>query len=529
MQPDLILQNGDIHTMGRPGRVSALAAAGQHIAALGDDQTIRSLAGPATRVVDLGGRVALPGLIDAHVHFAWYGLSLSMVNLDGCRSLDECLRRLTDFIAEHRPARGAWIRGSGWNHNEWREPVFPTRHALDRIAPHNPIALRRKDGHSVWVNSLALRQAGVDAQTAAPEGGTVDREGSSEKPTGILRENAIGLIDRAISPPKPAELEQALLQAQQRALAAGLTGVHTMEGPEVFAALQRLDAAGKLVVRVCHSIAQDHLDEAIGLGLCTGAGNARLRIGGLKLFADGSLGSATAHMLHDYEGMPGERGVVTLGKDEMSSLVRQATAAGIAPVIHAIGDHANRDVLDIYEANRAGGDRLRYRIEHAQLVHPDDMPRFVRLAVIASMQPSHCPSDREAAMRLWGERSRYAYAWRSLRDAGAMLAFGSDCPVETIDPLVGIHAAVTRQRASEPDAPSWYPEQCLSVTEAVEAFTLGAAYASGEETSRGSLAVGKLADVVVLSQDIFTCRPQEIANTRVDMTIIGGTVAHRAT
>jgi len=233
-------------------------------------------------------------------------------------------------------------------------------------------------------------------------------------------------------------------------------------------------------------------------------------------------------MLDDYCGQPGNRGVATMSKDEMRELVRRATLAGIAPVIHAIGDRANRDVLDVYEESRQAGEgkALRYRIEHAQIVHPEDVPRFARLGVVASMQPIHCTSDRDAAIRLWGERSRYAYAWRSMLSAGVSLAFGSDCPVEPISPLAGIYAAVTRKRASERDVTAWYPEQCITVEEALRAYTLGAAYASGEETDKGSLEVGKLADIVVLSHDVLHAQPPDLLRTQVEMTIVGGHVVY---
>lgn len=522
MQADLVLFNGIIYTMAQPARASALAVSGGRILAAGDDAAMRALAGPGARLIDLQGRCVVPGMIDAHLHLCWYGLSLGRVQLDGAASLEECLARVRAFPRE----RGAWMQGSGWNHNAWSNPVFPDRHALDSVAPDNPVVLTRKDGHSIWVNSLALKLAGVTSATPDPAGGAIDREPHSGEPTGILRENAMDLVYDVIPAAGPAEIERALLRAQASALANGLTGVHTMEGAPVFAALQRLDEAGKLTLRVCQSIPKDNLDMAIGLGLRSGYGNRRLRLGGVKLFADGSLGSATAAMLGDYEGMPGVRGVVTLPKDELRALVRKAVAAGIAPTVHAIGDAANRDVLDVYEeciAELAGTiPALPFRIEHVQVLHPADIGRFARLGIVASMQPTHCPSDRDTATRLWGARSRYAYAWRSLLQSGAALAFGSDCPVETLSPLAGIHAAVTRQRIDEPHVPSWYPEECLTVEQALRGYTLGAAAASGEAHVKGSLEAGKAADMVMLSADIMRVQPQEIPYIAVEMTFIGG-------
>ncbi len=520
MKADLILKNGVIHTLDKPAQASALAAAGGRIVAIGSDSVVSGLAGRSTQVIDLGGRCVVPGMIDAHLHLGWFGLSLAMVSLDDAASLDDCLERVRVF--PRTPA--GWIRGSGWNHPAWRAPVLPDRRSPDGLAPDNPVILTRKDGHSIWVNTLALKLAGVNGETPDPFGGTIDRDPANGEPTGILRENAMDLVRRIVPAPGLSEIEQALLLAQERALAVGLTGVHTMEGADVFAALQNLERAGKLVLRVCQSIPKDNLQKAIALGLRSGFGSDRLRIGGVKLFADGSLGSATAAMLTDYEGQPGQRGVATLTKDELRELVGTACAAGIAPVTHAIGDRANRDVLDVYEEAMSSAPRpaLPYRIEHVQLLQPPDVARLARLGVVASMQPIHCTSDRDTAARLWGERCRYAYAWRSLLEHGALLAFGSDCPVETLDPLAGIYAAVTRQRADELQVAPWYPQECLTPAQALSAYTQGAAVAAGEGAIKGTLAPGKLADMVVLAKDILAIASQEILTTEVEMTIVGG-------
>lgn len=526
---DLFAFNGRIHTL-HPALpfAQAIAARDGRIVAIGSNAETRTLAGPETESIDLGGQTVLPGFIDAHVHLLWLGRSLDTINLEGARSLQECLARVQAYLAERRIAPGVWVRGSGWDEYCWAAPILPTRHDLDALTPHNPVLLMRKDGHSLLANSRALALAEIEAVTENPPGGVIDRDAAGQ-PTGIVRDNAMEIVLRAVSEPAAEEKERGLLLGQERALSYGVTSVGSMETPPVFFALQALAQAGKLKLRVSQSIPYEHLDDAIALGVRSGLGDEWLRVAGLKLFADGSLGSATALLLENYEGRPGERGVATRQKAELRDLVRQATAAGIAPIIHAIGDRANRDVLDIYEESRAAGEGegLRYRIEHCQLVQPVDVARFGRLGVIASMQPTHCTSDRAMAEKLWGRRSRYAYAWRSMLDSGAILAFGSDAPVETISPLVGMWAAMTRRSPQAPAGDSWYAEQCLTADEALRAYTMGAAYALNEERHRGSLALGKLADMVVLSKDILAGQPEDVLQADVEMTIVGGSVAYR--
>ncbi len=521
----LILYNGSIHTMDPAKPVaSAVACAGGRIIAVGSYAEARAAAGPGCEGIDLRGRTAIPGLTDAHLHFLWYALGLSRPNLDGARSLAEALARLDDAVAATPP--GEWIVGSGWNHEEWKLPVFPSRQDLDGVTRDRPVVLHRKDGHSVWLNSLALERAGVSAGTADPPGGAIDRD-EQGAPTGILRENAMEMALDRVPQPGPEALRCALKAGLARAHAAGLTGIHDMEGPEALALFLEARDRGELTLRVTAQIPAENLDHALALGLRTGLGDDVVRIGHLKLFADGSLGSQTAWMLAPFAGQPGNTGVATTSPEALEQMVERAARGGIASAIHAIGDRANRQVLDILEKVGAGlGQGLRQRIEHVQLLHPNDLPRLARLGVVASMQPIHATSDRYMAERMWGERCRYGYAWRGLLDSGAVLAFGSDCPVEGIEPLQGIYAAVTRKRAAEPGSQPWHPEQRISVEEAVRAFTWGSAYASGQEGAQGSLAPGKLADLVVLSRDIFTCPPESILKARVDYTVAGGKVVH---
>ncbi|RMF85667.1 MAG: amidohydrolase [Nitrospinota bacterium] len=524
--PDLILDNGNVYTLDTNlPHAEALAIRHGRILAVGSSSEIRSLATSQTTRIDLEGRTVIPGLIDAHVHFVSFSLSLQQVNLDGATSLQEAVNRVAHRV-QQTPA-GRWILGRGWDQNAWEEPVYPRKEALDQVAPHHPVCLRRKDGHLLWVNSLTLQKAGITRETPDPEGGQIDRDPQSGEPTGILRENAQDLVFQIIERPSHAEMVQAVRVGLREANRLGVTGIHDCEGPAEFRVFQDLAAEEALTMRVCMLIPSRYLDEAIALGLRTGFGNDLLRIGQVKLFADGTLGSQTALMIEPFEGEPDNRGIALNPKAELREMVYKAFDAGLGTAIHAIGDQANRDMLDIYEEYPHPASRPRCRIEHVQLLHPDDIPRLAKIGVIASMQPTHCTADMEVADRFWGKRARYSYAWKSLLNAGTVLAFGSDCPVETIDPLAGIHAAVTRQRASGEPAEGWYPEERLTVEEAVRAYTWGSAYAAGEERSRGSLTPGKLADMVVLSRDIFRIPPAEILETRVDYTIVQGKVVYQ--
>jgi predicted amidohydrolase YtcJ len=453
-----------------------------------------------------------------------YALRLSRIDLSGIVSRTAAIGRVAKRVPIAKP--GEWLLGGGWDRNIWDDPSFPTKEDLDSVAPHNPVALDSKDGHSLWVNSLALARAGITAETPSPAGGEIERQPGTGEPTGILKENAEDLVEKVIEKPSLEAIQAALKVAMAHAHRVGLTGIHDCEDELAFAAFQELSSKGELDLRVLTHIPMKNLDAAIGLGLRTGLGNEKLRVGGVKIFADGSLGSRTAAMLAPYQDEPLNLGIAVTGKEEMRELVSKASRAGVNAAIHAIGDRANRDVLDVLEESRQAGDGagLRHRIEHAQLLHPADIPRLAKLGVIASMQPIHATSDMEIVERHWGEeRARGAYAWRSLLDAGTILAFGSDCPVETLDPLAGIHAAVTRRRADgSPGPKGWHPEERITVEDTVRAYTLGAAYASGEEREKGSITPGKLADLVVVSQDIFAVAPMAILETEVEATILDG-------
>jgi predicted amidohydrolase YtcJ len=533
MQADLLLFNGRVYTMDvdQP-RTQAVAIRGNRILAVGTDTDLKPLLRPGGQAVNLAGRTVIPGLTDAHVHFGWYSLAVyqGRIELDNVPSKPEALSRVAEQ-AGTVPA-GCWIQGGGWNKNVWPDASFPTAADLDAVALQHPVALEDKSHHATWVNSRALALAGITANTEDPPGGEILRDEMGQ-PTGILLETAAELVYDVIPEPEVGAFVEALRRSQAKAHSLGLTGFHDPGHPKILAALQVLRTGGELDLRALVHIPSEGLEAAIDLGLRSGFGDERLRIGGVKIFADGALGPQSAHMLAAYEGSDDNLGIPTHSAEHLSELVRRAHRAGLSIAVHAIGDAANRAVLDAIAASRSSRGPQSFRptlpdrIEHVQLLHADDVPRLAALGVVASMQPIHATSDMEMADRHWGDRSDLAYAWRGVRDSGAWLAFGSDCPVETLDPLAGIHAAATRCRADGTPGPEgWIPAQRLSVTEAVHAYTLGSAYASAESHRKGSLSPGKLADAVVLSHDLFSVDPMEILQIQVEMTVFDGRIVY---
>jgi predicted amidohydrolase YtcJ len=528
MRAELVLFNGNLYTLDadRP-RATALAIGRGEIVYVGDDATARDMLGPGGEAVDLHGACGMPGLTDAHVHFEWLALGWQRVNAEA-PTLKEALARVAERAG--RTPSGGWVLGHGWNHNVWSGQL-PTAADLDRVAPQHPVALTAKSWHASWANTRALALAGITAETPDPPGGQIVRDAAG-RPTGSLLEAAQDLLWKAVPEPAPEEVAEAMQQALPAIHRAGLTGVHDMDGPRAFRAEQLLRERGDLTLRVVKSIPLEHMAEAIGLGLRSGFGDEWLRLGQVKMFADGALGPQTALMLAGYETDANNRGIATTPIEVIGEAVQRANAAGLACAIHAIGDQANRQVLDVYEEAlplRAGL-RLPNRIEHVQLLAPADGGRLAKLGVVASMQPIHATSDMLMADRYWGARSAGAYALRTQLAQGAVLALGSDCPVEPIDPLPNIHAAVTRRRPDgSPGPDGWYPEQRISVEQAVRGFTWGAAYAAGLQGRLGSLTPGKLADVTLLDQDIFKFEPMQILGASVLGTLVGGRFAWRAT
>lgn len=524
-----VFHRARVHTHAGPdARADALAVAAGRLLAVGSSEDLAA-AFPRARRIDLQGLPVFPGLIDAHLHFVSYGLGLLNVELRETRSIADAVR-LVGRRAQAVPP-GTWVFGHGWDKSLWVEDRFPTRRDLDPIVGDRPVALSSKDGHVLWVNTAALRLAGVTRQTPEPAGGAIGRDLSGE-PDGIFKEEAKALIHRAVPATTNELRDQAVGAASAQFHRLGLTGVHAFtgssdEGAAQFETLQRLRDRGELAIRVTATVPDRLLDAAVQAGVRTGAGDAMLRIGALKIFADGTLGSQTASMLEPFDGQPGNVGIHVRTPEEIDDLVRRATEAGLWCAVHAIGDRANRDVLDVFErhlesSRRAGA---RHRIEHVQLLHPQDVPRFARLGVTASMQPIHATADRDIAERYWGTRARWSYAWQSLTQHGTRLAFGSDAPVETPDPWRGLYAAVTRKREGS-DGRSWYPDECLTLEQAFAAYTAGCAYAAGTEEWQGTLEEGSAADFIVLDRDPYGGQPEDLLRVQVLATVVDGRVRY---
>jgi predicted amidohydrolase YtcJ len=523
-----IFHNGPIVTMQPQQRpVEAVAVRGERILAVGSLAEVRAAAGSGADSYDLRGRPLLPGLTDAHVHIVWHGLWSRQVQLAGMTDYQQVLAK----IAAAAPAvvDGAWLRGTGWDHTAWGGN-WPTRHDLDRVCPQHPAVMTRKDGHSLWCNSAALARAGITAATTDPAGGQIQRDAAGE-PTGILTETAMDLVKHVMPEPSKAERLTALQSAIAEGLSYGLTSLHCPpgttpgDGAETLIDFQTLYAAGGLKARLLAHFSATDLESVIALGIRTGLGDDWLRLGSLKLFADGSLGSESAHMLAPYEGRT-HTGIAVIEPPEMKRLVQRANSNGIAVIVHAIGDAANRSVLDAIEAARPTALPLAHanRIEHCQILDPNDIPRFAQLGVIAGMQPIHICADMPVAQRLWGERNRGAYAWKSLLNAGATLALGSDAPVETLDPWASIFAAVTRQTLAGAPEGGWYPQERLTIEEALEGYIIGPAIASAEADRKGRIAPGMLADLTVLNQNPLTVAAGDLQRTHAELTMVGGQV-----
>jgi predicted amidohydrolase YtcJ len=537
-QASLILINAKVWT-GNPAQPIAQAVAldGPSILAVGDNAAIRKLAGPDTRILDLGGRLLLPGFNDAHVHFLIGGGSLTTVQLGTANSPAEFQQRIAQF-AKTLP-RGAWLRNGLWDHQRWTPALLPNHQLIDDATGDHPAFLWRLDGHMALANAQAMKLASIDRNTKDVPGGEIERD-EDGNPTGIFKDAATALVDRIIPPPSPEEQDQAMEAAMREAAAHGVTSVQNMAGssedrsqPDTFREFQKFERAGKLTVRIYEAFPVRDWKMLVDPGIVTPFGSQHLRIGNLKAFADGALGSETAWMDEPFTNNPAKSGLASpdlLDIEHFYQSMRQADQAGLQLTIHAIGDRANRTILDLYarlEKDNGPADR-RPRIEHAQHLHPEDYARFAKLGVIASMQPYHAIDDGRWAETIIGpQRIQSSYAWKSLLDAGATLAFGSDWPVAPLDPVKGIYAATTRRTLDGKNPTGWTPEQRISVAQAVHAYTLGSAFAEHQEAVKGSIEPGKLADLVVLSDDIFAIAPEAIEKTRVDITIFDGKVIYQ--
>jgi predicted amidohydrolase YtcJ len=545
----LVLVNGKVFTADAQGTIAeAVAIDGERIVAVGTSREIGSRFAGA-RTIDLAGRLVTPGFNDAHIHFAGGGLALMRVDLNGARSLEEAKRRVAARAGELKP--GAWITGRGWDHTLWGGR-WPTKADLDAVAPNNPVLLQRVDGHVSWANTLALQKAGLTRETKAPEGGEILRDERGE-PTGILKETAAGLVGRVV--PEPTEAER--LEAVERALAEarryGITSIQDNSGYETTKLYRELMRQGKLTVRVAEW--QDFNDSIETLKsqraeFATFKDDPlRLRLTALKGYVDGTLGSRTAAMLAPFSDDPHNSGIPRRPPEELTRMIVERAREGFQIALHAIGDRANRMALDGFKAAEAYAAarpdlppdasrgattqpkpaiyRPRHRVEHAQVVAPTDFARFRDLGVIASMQPAHAISDKRWAQDRLGEyRVQGAYAWHTMNAFGVHVPFGTDWPVEPINPYLGLYAAVTRQ-STEGDPPGgWWPQQRMTIADAIRHYTAESAYASFEEKEKGQIAAGMLADLIVHTRDLLTIKPEEILQTDCAMTVFAGRIVY---
>lgn len=528
---DLVIVGARVVTLADPGleaKPLSIAVRGGRIVALGTAAEVKPLVGAHTRRLDLNGRLVLPGLTDAHVHVEGLGTALESLDLVGAASLQEALQRVAARARTLAP--GEWLLGRGWDQNDWPGQAFPTAADLDPVSGDHPVVLVRVDGHASWVNTRALQAAELTAATPDPSGGRILRD-SAGAPAGVLVDAAQGLVSQRIPPPTPEVRKRRLQAGLAAAAAAGLTEVHdagvTLDTVPLY---KELLAAGGMPIRAYVMLRGpgEFLDHAERLQPEIGLGDGMLTVRAIKVVADGALGSRGALLLAPYSDEPSTRGLLTVDAAAYEQLLAAAVRRGFQVNTHAIGDAANRFVLDAYEKafGGKGGAPYRFRVEHAQILAPADVPRFGALGVIPSMQPTHCTSDMYwAGKRVGPERVKGAYLWKTFLKRGVFIAGGSDAPVEKIAVLPGIHAAVTRQDAKGWPRGGWHPEERVSLREALEMFTTGAARAAFEENDRGTIEVGKRADFTVLSRDITALAPAEILRTQVEATIVGGTVA----
>lgn len=531
---DVIIINARVYTSdaARP-RAEAVAVRGDRIVFVGSAHEAGSLRGPATRVYDVAGKTVIPGMIDSHGHLTGLGAALRTVDLVATKSLDEIVERVS-WRAAQVPT-GSWVIGRGWDQNDWSDTRFPTHNKLSTSVPNHPVALTRIDGHAMFANARAMQLAGITRETPDPAGGRIIRDANGEA-TGVFIDNAMSLIRRAIPPETRAETREGVRLAMQRMNAYGLTGMHDAgAGCESIKLYEEMARANELTARNYVMVAGLNtacLDEMMKLGPRDNVdGRHFVAIRAIKLSADGALGSRGAKLLEPYTDEPSHSGLELIPPQRIKDIAVRALQSGFQLNVHAIGDGANRSALDAFEAalREVPRPNHRFRIEHAQILHPNEIPRFTRLGVIPSMQAVHQTSDMYwAENRIGGTRVLGAYAWRSLLDQGVIIAGGSDFPVESADPLQSFHAAVTRQDANGWPTGGWLPQQKMTRTEALYHLTIWPAYASFQEGLVGSITVGKLADLVVLSKDIMTIPEREILSTRVDLTMVNGKVVHEA-
>jgi predicted amidohydrolase YtcJ len=530
-QSDLILTKARFWTASASPSVEAIAIKGDRIAAAGSEAEVLKWRGEKTILLELPGRLVVPGFIDNHTHFLDGGFQLRSVNLRPARNERDFAERLRQRA--ETLAAGQWITGGDWDHEAWPGAKLPAKELIDLVTLKTPVFVSRLNGHMSLANSLALRLAGITKSTPNPDGGLIVRDPTGE-PTGILKDSAQGLVSRLIPSATPQEEDEALRAAMKEAARFGVTSVQDITSWSAFETFRRAQAQGRLTVRITARTPLSAWEKQADWIRKHGSGDDWLRLGGFKAFMDGSLGSTTAYFFEPYRDDPKTSGLLSseaIPEGKMLERMLAADKAGLQLSIHAIGDRANHMLLNLFEsvAKTNGPRDRRFRIEHAQHLRREDIPRFAKLGVIPSMQPYHCIDDgRWAEKRIGPEQIKTTYAFRSLLDQGARLTFGSDWTVAPINPLLGVYAAVTRRTLDDRNPHGWVPEEKITVEEAMKSYTIANAYASFDELKKGSLETGKLADVVVLDRDIFTIPPVQVPQAVVLYTIVGGKIVYRA-
>ena len=525
---DKIFINAVIYTMNSQNEIAnSIAVKDEKILYIGNEEDAYNYSGDKTEIIDLQGETVVPGFTDAHTHIAQMGKFIQSLNLTGTKSAQVIADNIRYYASTIPP--GELIEGLGWDQNDWEVKKFPTFQILTDAAPDNPVILLRIGRSTIWVNKKTLELAGITAETPDPEGGQILRIPGSNEPSGLLRNNAMSLVNDVRQAPSKDLKKRRIVETLSYALKLGITTLHdTGSDSDHLEIYKELAAEGKLVPRVYAMIQDEEIlkEKYFKLGPQIGLYDDYLNIRTMKFLFDGTLGSRGAALLEPYSDDPGNSGMLSMPEDELRSKITNAANHGFQVSAHAIGDRSGRLILDIYE-QLTNGRENRHRIEHSQTLSLDDIPRFKKLGVIPSMQPTHQSSDMYwVEDRLGSERLKGAYAWRKLIDAGVVIAGGSDAPVESLNPLWGIYAAVTRQDHKGFPENGWYPEERMTMEEAVKMFTSWAAYASFEEDLKGTLETGKLADFTVLSEDIFIIEPPALLKTRVLMTVIGGNITH---
>ena len=527
---DLIITGGVVWTglsSGQP-QPGAVAVRGGRIVAVGDTAVVRRYVGGETQVLSARGGLIMPGFSDGHTHFINGGFQLASADLRDAATPQEFIRRLKAYAQKLKP--GEWITGGDWDHTLWKGAPLPRREWIDSVTPNNPVFVNRLDGHEALANSAAIRAAGVTKDTPTPPGGEILRDPRTGDPIGIFKDQALGLIDRAVPEPSPEQRDSALARALAHAASLGVTATsHVSASWADLASYRRLEKAGRMTLRVAVYLDLSQWRAVADTIRRSGPGDDWVKIGGLKGYVDGSAGSRTAYFFEPYADSAGYAGLMQYAESDLRSWIGNADSAGLQVTVHAIGDRANAIILDIYDsvAKAHGARDRRFRVEHAQHLRPQDIPRFGRLGVIASMQPYHAIDDgRWVEGRIGPVRIKTTYAFRTLLDTGAKLGFGSDWTVAPLDPILGVYAAVTRRTLDGKHPSGWVPEQMITVGEALRAYTEGNAYATFNEKKWGTLAPGYDADLVVVDRNLFTMPPDSLDRAMVSYTVVGGKVVY---